>query len=437
METRALVSERSEWKKHSFLRKDSPEIPGQEDFYLPGLEPHHLYHPLTLALFGLVDATCYLDRLIVTDGYSLGDIELMTKHGAWARKEEELKARRETEIGQIRRPGTASKQRQDCHRKDTKDQIEVNKAGQLEEAEASKKEVNRLSEASRRIATVIGVFSTLFKSVDVAKSIAETLENTDGWKEWLEKAVREEKDAPEHQEHTITQFNLVAESMRAAVQLLRARIHTVNESALSTQKRAKAQANVVSFRCLFTEHDLLYNTRLTKLQVSGLIAREDTRIGHTLADRARRDGSTMKVIALMTMAFLPATFFAALWSIPVLEDPGLTKDNFWVYWAFTVPTTIVIFFVWDWLNDKNLWKLTELETYHAAYRAFLGKFKKDNDTRARDVVKNPVIVNTAERSTDMLGGRESPPKETDLEKALGVDRRSAYSPYPANPSPQP
>ncbi|KAK8023633.1 hypothetical protein PG993_011699 [Apiospora rasikravindrae] len=388
METRALVSERSDWKKHSWLKKPKQiqTSPEKEDFdfYLPGLKPFNLYHPLTLAFFGLVDATCYLDGVIITDGYSLGNIELMTKHGA----------------------------------------------------RRIQKEVAALSKASRRIAEVIGVFSTLSKSVDVAQSMADTMENTDAWREWLEKAVKEAGDASKHrdygtsvvsnaeeerQEHILRQFTSMAESMRGAVKLLRARIHTVNESALSTQKRAKAQANVVS----------------------GLIAREDTRIGHTLADRARRDGSTMKVIALMTMAFLPATFFAALWSIPVLEEPGLTKDNFWVYWAFTVPTTIVIFFVWDWLNDKNLWELKKLETYQTAYHAFLRKFKKPSDTRASDCVKNSVAENHIMEDTGnythsnlALGGRNSPGREADLEKGGAGDRTSAHSPYPRNASPQ-
>lgn len=143
----------------------------------------------------------------------------------------------------------------------------------------------------------------------------------------------------------------------------------------------------------------------------------------------------MKVIALMTMAFLPATFFAALWSIPVLEEPGLTKDSFWVYWAFTVPTTIVIFFVWDWLNDKNLWELTKLDTYHAAYHAFVRKFKKTNDTPKSEGVKQSVGEGPGEASAEVLGRYTLPVRDPDLEKGGPVDRRSTPSPFPRNPSP--
>jgi predicted neutral ceramidase superfamily lipid hydrolase len=51
----------------------------------------------------------------------------------------------------------------------------------------------------------------------------------------------------------------------------------------------------------------------------------------------------------MTMAFLPATYFAALFAVPSLkwDQPGdVIQSNFWVYWAFTVPSTLVVFFLW-------------------------------------------------------------------------------------------
>ncbi|KAK6839480.1 hypothetical protein PG987_005346 [Apiospora arundinis] len=183
--------------------------------------------------------------------------------------------------------------------------------------------------------------------------------------------------------------------MPDAVRLLCDRIHTVDQTAKATQKRAKAQANVVS----------------------GLIAREDTRFSHHLADRARRDGSTMKVIALMTMGFLPATFYAALWSIPVLEEPGLTKDDFWVYWAFTVPTTIVIFLVWDWLNDNNLRKLTSIETY----RTLLKRAREDHGAKLTNNADSEKPLDMRRQESPMHEDWGSPPRnrDADLERGGG------------------
>lgn len=56
----------------------------------------------------------------------------------------------------------------------------------------------------------------------------------------------------------------------------------------------------------------------------------------------------MKTIAVMTMGFLPATFWAALFSIPSLQwdQPKVISGRFWVYWAITIPTTLSVFAVW-------------------------------------------------------------------------------------------
>lgn len=59
----------------------------------------------------------------------------------------------------------------------------------------------------------------------------------------------------------------------------------------------------------------------------------------------------MKTVAVLTMAFLPATFLAALFSIPSLgwDQP----DKFSVYWACTIPTTIFIFGLWAALTNRQ------------------------------------------------------------------------------------
>ena len=82
---------------------------------------------------------------------------------------------------------------------------------------------------------------------------------------------------------------------------------------------------------------------------------EDARINAQLAkasrdfaEAAHRDSSSMKTIAIMTMAFLPATSFAALFSLPSFSKSA--HAELWVYWALTIPTTIMVFLVWIELN---------------------------------------------------------------------------------------
>lgn len=65
----------------------------------------------------------------------------------------------------------------------------------------------------------------------------------------------------------------------------------------------------------------------------------------------------MRTIDIMTMAFLPGTFLAALFAMPSLDrsGPKVITSNFWVHWAFTIPFTLVVFIAWRVLSlDRPL-----------------------------------------------------------------------------------
>jgi Mg2+ and Co2+ transporter CorA len=76
-------------------------------------------------------------------------------------------------------------------------------------------------------------------------------------------------------------------------------------------------------------------------------------ISRDIAAATKEDGSAMKTISIMTMLFLPATFFAALFSMPSLG----WGDKFWLYWAITVPSTVLVFSIWAVINNwSRMWK---------------------------------------------------------------------------------
>ncbi|AEO53672.1 hypothetical protein MYCTH_2295331 [Thermothelomyces thermophilus ATCC 42464] len=70
---------------------------------------------------------------------------------------------------------------------------------------------------------------------------------------------------------------------------------------------------------------------------------------------ARQDNSVMKSIALLTMVFLPATFISAIFSTTFFSFGEENKtwevsDKLWIYWATTIPATIVTVVLWQvWL----------------------------------------------------------------------------------------
>ncbi|KAK3305224.1 uncharacterized protein B0T15DRAFT_502366 [Chaetomium strumarium] len=110
--------------------------------------------------------------------------------------------------------------------------------------------------------------------------------------------------------------------------------------------------------CQPIEYILYLKVRAERLStvLFALLTHEDASSSIALAAAAKHDSSSMKTIAVMTMAFLPATFFAALFAVPSLQwdQSTVVQDNFWVYWAFTAPTTVLVFLIWL-LATKRPW----------------------------------------------------------------------------------
>ncbi|KAK7980823.1 metallo-beta-lactamase domain protein [Apiospora arundinis] len=108
----------------------------------------------------------------------------------------------------------------------------------------------------------------------------------------------------------------------------------------------KGIPNLSDTDVLLTHEDALKGADLAKL-------------GAEIAAASKRDSASMKTVTVLTMAFLPATFFAALFAIPSLDWKGaadrggpVIQSNFWVYWAFTLPATVLVFVIWIILDNR-------------------------------------------------------------------------------------
>ncbi|KAK0748327.1 hypothetical protein B0T21DRAFT_356331 [Apiosordaria backusii] len=71
-----------------------------------------------------------------------------------------------------------------------------------------------------------------------------------------------------------------------------------------------------------------------------------------------QDNSVLKSIALLTMVFLPATFFSSLFSTTFFTygDDGewQVSGKMWIYWVTTLPATILIVVLWRvWLGNSD------------------------------------------------------------------------------------
>lgn len=118
--------------------------------------------------------------------------------------------------------------------------------------------------------------------------------------------------------------------------------------------RVKAQSGIVSLALFHSSFPVrrasIVKPKLTfHKQIFALISNRH-------AEAARNDSSSMKTVAVMTMAFLPATFFAALFALPSLDwkGPAVITNTFWIYWVFTIPTTILVFIIWGMFGEGAL-----------------------------------------------------------------------------------
>ena len=79
-----------------------------------------------------------------------------------------------------------------------------------------------------------------------------------------------------------------------------------------------------------------------------------------IAEDSKRDSTSMKAIAAVTMCFLPGTFAASLFAMPIFrwDEPSgndVINHRIWVYWAVTIPLTaltVSLYWLWDHIMNK-------------------------------------------------------------------------------------
>ncbi|KAH7357139.1 hypothetical protein BKA65DRAFT_221606 [Rhexocercosporidium sp. MPI-PUGE-AT-0058] len=82
-----------------------------------------------------------------------------------------------------------------------------------------------------------------------------------------------------------------------------------------------------------------------------LLAQRDNKLNYTIAEASRRDSTAMKTIAIVTMMFLPGAYIATLFSMNMFNwhaaaGEHILSNNFWVYWAVTLPITALVLLIW-------------------------------------------------------------------------------------------
>lgn len=134
-----------------------------------------------------------------------------------------------------------------------------------------------------------------------------------------------------------------------AIWLLHGQMATQKKDIQQLQERGSNQSSTVR-KPLVLKIAHLEFALTTDLQILNLI-------NQNMAITTQSDSNAMKTIAVMTMFFLPGTFFATLFAIPSLHwtDAQVISGRFWIYWGFTLPCTAVIILIYKYWRDIRIW----------------------------------------------------------------------------------
>lgn len=117
-------------------------------------------------------------------------------------------------------------------------------------------------------------------------------------------------------------------------------IHTHLEftSSCLTALRHRSIANE---KRLANEIQLAFNT----------VAQHDASLSVKISHAMMSDSTALKTLAFVTFAFLPPTFISSVFSMSFFKyddnDGFIVSKEFWIYWAFAVPTTVITTLLWQ------------------------------------------------------------------------------------------
>jgi membrane protein implicated in regulation of membrane protease activity len=78
-----------------------------------------------------------------------------------------------------------------------------------------------------------------------------------------------------------------------------------------------------------------------------------------LAHASKRDSAAMKTISLLGAIFFPGAYLASVFSMTFFnfqDNATYVSGQFWIYWAVTIPVTVVIvgiWYVWEKRREKK------------------------------------------------------------------------------------
>ena len=110
--------------------------------------------------------------------------------------------------------------------------------------------------------------------------------------------------------------------------------------------------------CEFSLITLSSQLATNSMQVFNLVTQQDSETNTSIARATRADSSAMKIIAALTMIFLPATAVSGFFGMVFFDNQNgevVVTHDWWLFIATTIPITIILITIWQiWLSWTEL-----------------------------------------------------------------------------------
>lgn len=153
----------------------------------------------------------------------------------------------------------------------------------------------------------------------------------------------------EHMSEQIEQSHDVDDAEAALIVQMRDRLMLMRQIVANTKRRneyikesVKAQVQMVS--PILSVPSTMKPATDIRAKVYALLAQKDNELN-------RRYGADMRVIAVVTLLFLPGTFVATLfsasfWDFSPANRGSVVSEWVWLYWIITIALTVAVLAVW-------------------------------------------------------------------------------------------
>jgi hypothetical protein len=176
-----------------------------------------------------------------------------------------------------------------------------------------------------------------------------------------------------------------------------------------------------------------------RVKLYNFVAQAGNELNARIAATTSLDSAAMKTLAFVTTIFLPLSFVASLFSIPVFDwqassedgssDHSVVSSRFWIYWVVSIPLTAATLVGWRlWWNHQKMHYAME---YPQVLRV-VGE-KMGHVDRQRDKLGGRSYARGSGQPPEAVQGRPASPVRRDpngyvLRRLLPVRSRPADQP---------